>query len=272
MVGETFWGKKHNCLLVPGRKLSHPIIIKCKGPPLFISFFFFSFHPYSAYWLCHPTWAPRSWLYECDHQCTGLNTSCRLAELGQITTTNSKHSSLKIPGTGPSVLYILSCVMLTTAPKGKYWSYCHYAAEKTEAQRSWVSCSQLHAKMWWFWTQIMWFQPLCSLHSAKLTLVKTPHSRSTTWSSGWRLACVGCMWHLHMFYGNGRWILSWTPHDPCAPPGNILFFVICSPWISRQSQDFNHCRSPGKYLTRNSKVKLSKKKKKCSILEQENIA
>lgn len=53
--------------------------------------------------------------------CTGFNASLRLAEPGQIPTTipaTAKLAILEVPGAVLSVLYILSHLILTTAPEG----------------------------------------------------------------------------------------------------------------------------------------------------------
>lgn len=144
----------------------------------------------------------------------------------------------------------------------RYYHYCHFAAEKTEAQRSWVNCSQTPARKWWFWTQVMWLQLHHSLHSAVLTLVthhrvsqehETLGGNSLMWAACGISMCA-------MGLADGYCCeLPTFPH----PPG-----TMCSLWIStevRISITVTPWEMPYKKQQRKAWQKIY------NILEQENI-
>ena len=100
----------------------------------------------------------------------------------------------------------------------------------------------------------------CAL--CKLTLVNTLQPRSTTWPSGWRLTCVGGMWHLYVLYGAGFQL-------PPSPTPTREYFDLCeSPGKTRISTTVTPL---GNILQEIAKKSLAKKKKS-SISEQENVA
>lgn len=85
------------------------------------------------------------------------------------TTKNSKNNNLKSSRHWTKCsIHVLSFDSHNSSKR--YYSYCLFAAEKTEAQRSRISGSESHARKWWFWTQAMWFLLHCFPHPALLSL------------------------------------------------------------------------------------------------------
>lgn len=61
-LGRYFWVKKHNYPFFLCTKLPHSMIIKCQG---ISAFYIFTSFILTFLLACHPTWAPRAWLFEC---------------------------------------------------------------------------------------------------------------------------------------------------------------------------------------------------------------
>lgn len=223
------------------------------GAAAFHTFFHFILTAPVAAFSCR---APRACLSGNDcqflHRVQHPSQACRARPNTNNNTSNSKISKFRSSSRCLSVLYIVSHLILTAAPEGiitivilqlrklrlkgveKIFHSHILGSGGLEPRQCDSFRTALSTRLCWRLTH----HHLSQEH-------ETLGGNSLMW-----VACSSSMcWSMELAGG------YYCELDPPSSPR-----TFCSPWISisMQGQDFSHCHSPGKCLTRNSKEKLAK--------------